>query len=954
VTNNCSDDIFGRGLVMASLNINSLLAHIDELRVFLLSSAIDILAINETKLDPAVLNNEIYIAGFDIARKDRLTNGRNGGGVCFYVRNNLNFEIRKDLDDELLEILSIEITRPRSKPFLVSTWYRPPGSSLDLFTSFEKVIDKMDNTTLDLYILGDMNCNLLHSARACPATAKLVNILDVYGLAQLITDPTRVTINTQSLIDLCVTNSPDKVSKSGVHHIGISDHSLVFMTRKARFERSPSRIIQIRSYKHFNEDNFLNDLKQMPWMDVQNYDDPNDMWVQWKNNLMNCIDLHVPLIDKRVGKRNSPWINKDLKTKIRQRDFLKKKAILSNNETDWDQYKKARNQTNNAIKLSKKNYFVHGFDQNKANLRKTWKLINDLTSRKTSKSVKISELKIGEQKITSDCSIAEAFNDHFSNIAQTLANNLPNTECKPELYLKSTNSVFSIKPTSTKTVCNLLRGIDETKAVGLDAISNKLLKLAADILAPSLTIIFNQSIKTSLFPREWKQAKVTPVFKKGEKNDANNYRPISVIPTISKLFEKIVFDQLYTYLNTNQLLASCQSGFRPFHSTLTALTEATDHWSINIDKGFFNGVIFIDLQKAFDTIDHDILLTKLSNYGVDHLSVAWFRSYLTDRTQRCYVNGCLSNQNPVKLGVPQGSNLGPLLFLIFINDLPNCLNTALARMFADDTSISVHSVNISGLEPLLNIEIKNLHSWLLANKLSLNIAKTELMIIGSRQKFTAHDNYEININIAGSEIKKVDCAKSLGVTIDKNLNWSSHIYDVTKKVSSSIGALKRIRPFISTETAQQIYNALIQPHFDYCSIVWSGLSQELSDRLQKLQNRAARVITKTNYETPSTQILNDLRWDTLAVRREKQKAMLMYKTISKSAPVYLQELFSAKHNQRNLRNCENVLKLPMPRTEYLRKSFCYSGAKLWNSLPPEVKGSKSASQFKKALKSVFT
>lgn len=274
-------------------------------------------------------------------------------------------------------------------------------------------------------------------------------------------------------------------------------------------------------------------------------------------------------------------------------------------------------------------------------------------------------------------------------------------------------------------------------------------------------------------------------------------------------------------------------------------------------------------------------------------------------------------------------------------------------LFADDTNISVCSQDIPGLEPLLNKELENIEKWLVSNRLSLNVAKTEFMVMGSRQKFTAHDDYPLKVMINNYEIEKVEHAKSLGVTIDKNLNWSVHVNNIIKKVSSCIGALKRVRPFISIDTAILIYKSLILPHFDYCSTVWSGLGQELSDKLQKLQNRAARVITKTGYEARSSDLLSELGWDKLATRREKQKATLMFKTMSKLVPDNIQNLFEKRKTQHNLRNQESALVLQKPRTEYLKKCFSYSGAKLWNGLSSSLKKAKTVSQFKKNIENEF-
>ena len=244
--------------------------------------------------------------------------------------------------------------------------------------------------------------------------------------------------------------------------------------------------------------------------------------------------------------------------------------------------------------------------------------------------------------------------------------------------------------------------------------------MAGDIVAPSLTQIFTKSISTGVFPTEWKLARVSPIFKKGKRDDPNNYRPISIIPTVAKIFEKIVYDQLCEYLNDNNLLTHCQSGFRSLHSTLTALIEATNCWSVNIDNGLVNGVIFIDLKKAFDTIVHSVLIRKLHKYGVDRSSLKWFESYLCDRSQKCSVNGHLSNIAPVSCGVPQGSNLGHLLFLVYINDLPNYLSLASPRMFADDTNITFAASTMADLENVINSELRNLNCWLEEGAQTLN------------------------------------------------------------------------------------------------------------------------------------------------------------------------------------------------------------------------------------------
>lgn len=271
-------------------------------------------------------------------------------------------------------------------------------------------------------------------------------------------------------------------------------------------------------------------------------------------------------------------------------------------------------------------------------------------------------------------------------------------------------------------------------------------------------------------------------------------------------------------------------------------------------------------------------------------------------------------------------------------------------MYADDTNISLAASNPINIENEMNNELKNLNRWLLANKLSLNVAKTEFMLIGSRQRLQTCDDYQINLQIDGNIIKKVEKTKSLGVFIDENLTWKPHIDHISKKISSGIGALKRLRPFVSTDTAIKIYDSLIRPHFDYCSPVWDGICSTLSDKLQRLQNRAARVILKCSYDTSSALLLDKLGWDNLSFLRRRQKAVLMFKTINDLTPAYLKELFLEYDTSYCLRNTNKKLKLPQPRTEYLKRSFGYDGAALWNKLPEHLRMAKSLGTFKKKLK----
>ena len=293
-----------------------------------------------------------------------------------------------------------------------------------------------------------------------------------------------------------------------------------------------------------------------------------------------------------------------------------------------------------------------------------------------------------------------------------------------------------------------------------------------------------------------KCAKVIPLFKEGNHSDLNNYRPISIVPIVAKVFERIIYDQVYGYLTENNLISSQQSGFRSLHSTVTALLEATNNWAFNIDKGSVNAVVFLDLKKAFDIVDHTIHLSKLFQYGIHGIAYEWCRSYLDNRNQQCFVNGSLSNSQILTCGIPQGTILGPLLFILYINDLPNCLSNSVARMYADDTHLTFASKNIETINDVMNHDLSIVNTWLTANKLTLNSSKTEFMLIGSRQRLGTYDTSP-KLIIGGDIIKQVSSVKSLGVHIDEKLSWNLHIEKIAKKITSGIGAIKRCRPFVN-------------------------------------------------------------------------------------------------------------------------------------------------------------
>ena len=585
-------------------------------------------------------------------------------------------------------------------------------------------------------------------------------------------------------------------------------------------------------------------------------------------------------------------------------------------------------------------------------------MINTLLSR-NKKSSNINELHINNSVIVDNKQIADAFNEYFVQIGPKLAAEV----CDPTSQFTNSSGTqdcsnsylgprFVFSQINQINVATSLRRLKVSKATGMDNIPAKILKISADIIAPSLTAIFNLSLNSCTYIDEWKKARITPIFKSEDRQKCDNYRPISILPIISKIFEKEVFDQLYEHLSQNLLLSKYQSGFRPKHSTMSALIQMCDQWLENMDNGMLNGVVFLDIRKAFDSIDHSILLKKMNEqFGIYRAELKWFESYLTKRQQVCFINGHTSSPRQITCGVPQGSILGPLLFLLYINDMPNCLKSTTPCLYADDTEIFASSFDYDTLVKNLNDDLKNIHTWLTKNKLQHHPTKTKLMFIGSPYNLKNRIG-EATVFFGGKPVPLTHSFESLGVEIDENLNWEKHIDKICKKASAGIGAIKRAKPYVDINTLQTIYKALVQPYFNYCSTLWGNCGKLLQDKLQRFQSRAARVITGATYDVRSLDILNALSWETLDNRRNKSKAVFMYKVLNDHAAPGLKESLHKRNvtqNTYNLRNSENDLTLPKPRTEYLKRSFKYSGVMLWNDLSSAAKSAETLDCFKKEI-----
>ena len=740
--------------------------------------------------------------------------------------------------------------------------------------------------------------------------------------------------------------------------IAISDHYLILTIRKINIPLNQNRNkkIEIRNFKHFNAENFINDLQDQRWDLCDGDFSVDKKWGTWKSIFLTVLDKHAPIRIKNVGNNSSvPWLTSAIKLQIRERDRLKHFAIKKNSAYYWSAYKLSRNRVTQALREAKSAYYKRQFVSVTNNPKQAWKTVNKILNRKQECGSEINCINSQSGQITCSNELAESFNNYFTNIGPNIANTIENSDVNFMDYLNDTiktKNVFKFQVISVTKVVSLLRSLNPCKSTGIDKIPAKIIRIAAPVIAESLTKIFNTAICSETVPFDWKVARVIPLHKSGPRNLFNNYRPVSILSVISKVFEKLLYEQLYDYFISNNLLSDRQFGFRQFHSTVSTLLDSTNEWFINMDRGKINIAVFLDLQKAFDTINHDILLKKLERYGMGSAVLNLLRNYLTDRTQMCSVNGVLSGSKTVMCGIPQCSILGPLLFLIYINDLPGSLEFSSARMFADDTTLTVSGESVLDAEVAINHDLANIKKWLAANKLSLNLVKTEYLLIGSRHNIN-NLFHVAKVHVGDIPIKRVKETKALGVYIDEFLSWNKHIEVISKKISSGIGAVRKLKPHVDHNTLICAYNALVLPHFDYCCEVWDTINLTLCNRLQKLQNRAARIIVgRINEHGQSELALAELNWKTLSERRAQFVASQMYKITHDLAPKRLSNIFHETPSSRhyNLRGSSTKLCLSQPKTDYLKKSLSYRGAKLWNSLSDNIRNKESLAAFKSSIR----
>ena len=684
--------------------------------------------------------------------------------------------------------------------------------------------------------------------------------------------------------------------------------------------------------------------------------DTNAKFEIFFDKISSYVSQHVPR--KKLSKREiklsvKPWITRDILKKIKYRDKLYSKSLKNLHNLNLTYlFKKFRNSVVKDIKVSKSKYFKKNFLINMSNMKKLWTGIRSIINISKCRDVFIPTLSENNKSFNNPQDIANIFNKFFVNVGKTTEKDIPKGDHSVSFYLRGNylQSIF-ISPVTPSEVSLIISQMNNNKSVGPNSIPIPILKILKDHISKPLSLIINDSFTTGIFPNKLKIANVTPIFKKGSRVDKNNYRPISVLPIFSKLFEKLMYQRLYNYLEHHEILYPLQFGFREKCSTSHALISISELIRNSIDNKEFGCGIFIDLKKAFDTVNHSLLLKKLDHYGIRGNVNNWFQSYLSQREQFVTINGYKSVSLPVTCGVPQGSVLGPLLFLLYINDLPNTSNLLKFHLFADDTNIYFSSKNLDAIQQTLNNELQAVSDWMNCNRLALNIKKTNFILFHSKQ----HKPYQpFNIKINDINIEQVFSLKYLGIIFDSNLTWKSHINNLCLKLSKTVGILSKVRYFVNIDILVMLYYSLIYPFLIYGVQIWGLTYPTYLKPISIIQKKTVRIITFSEPQSHSEPLFKSLKILKFNDIINLQILTFVFQWSRNLTPLNFNDYFqlvSSIHTYSTRQSLSKNLYLKSVKTtQYGIRSLKFTGSSLWNSLSNEMKKLPLLSSFRRNFK----
>ena len=908
--------------------------------------AFDIFAVNETWLRPGEEGRAPVVPGYRLRHTPRPASvrGGRGGGVGFYLRRGLSARTCPSAVDprfESVEQMWLTVSL-NGKKLAIGTAYRPPWLDLTLF--LDAITESMNLLgNCDHYILlGDFNVNLLDTNGI--KTKSINEFLNCLSLTQLVTSPTHYTASSETLIDLICSDLQARYT--AVEPIGsMHGHGIILSEFNIKHEKFKPYVVKYRPLKNVCLERFNIDLSLLDLGMISSLSNVNDMVHAFNINIISLFDFHAPTKTFTVKEKSHPWITDTIKLMMRLRDRALSSYRKTKSDTKKKYYDDLKRLVNSSLYNEKTAYFRYNINNEIKNPKVLWKNLKSRVLPFKSK-----------QDLPSHFIDPDLINNNFMIVpgnpvaSLSLINFFENH--------KHGESIFTISPVEPNDVLRAISSL-KSNAEGCDNITLDMINMTLPHTLNVLTDIINQSIATSTFPDQWKTASIRPLPKIANPSTLKDLRPISILPCVSKVLEKIVSRQLSLFLEQNHILPDLQSGFRKQRSTSTALLDVTDNILCDQDKGMCTVLVLLDFSRAFDAINIQLLISKLKYYGFDHNAVKWFQSYLSNRQQ--LVDLRLSDGTtlrsapiPVDRGVPQGSILGPIIFILYCADIIRCLQRCKYHIYADDVQlyISFKPDEYDTAIKALNDDLQRIAEWSEQSGLSLNPTKSKYLVLGTRQQL-ARLPVSFDVKLMGEPIERVYEARNLGLTLDKDLRFEKHIADAVRNCFYRLRVLYRIRPYLSESLREQLVETLVLSRLNYADTVYGPRLLARTDRLiQRIQNACARFCYNIPRRSHVTPFLNKHFILKMKSRRKLHLACLLFGVIKFKKPDYLYNKLNWLNSRRECgrRQCSQQLSSQPHHTAAFRGSFRYAASKVWNNLPPPIRTTNTIYTFRKRLR----